>query len=134
MRYYLDTAPIIYWVERTEGWFEMVQTVLNRSECSWVSSDLARMECLVKPLRLGIAGLANDYHQFFNESIEEVVTLSTEVMTAAAMVRARHGCATPDAIHLAAALASRCDVFLTNDDRLRQIEGISVEVLKRIAP
>jgi predicted nucleic acid-binding protein len=37
---------------------------------------------------------------------------------------------TPDAIHLAAALVSGCDVFLTNDLRLNRVDvELSVEVL-----
>jgi len=34
-----------------------------------------------------------------------------------------------DALHLAAALEARCDLFLTNDRRLRSFPGLAVEVL-----
>jgi len=37
---------------------------------------------------------------------------------------------TPDAIHLAAACVSKCDVFFTNDQRLDRFEEISVEVIQ----
>lgn len=35
----------------------------------------------------------------------------------------------PDAIHLAAALEAGCQVFLTNDARLRSFRGLDVEAL-----
>ena len=48
--------------------------------------------------------------------------------------RARHGVKTSDAIHLAAAVASGCDVFLANDRRLAHVQGIAVEVVSPEPP
>jgi len=36
---------------------------------------------------------------------------------------------TPDALHLAAAVAGACDVFLTNDAALKTFPPIAVEVV-----
>ena len=44
----------------------------------------------------------------------------------AAHLRARYDLRTPDSIHLASALESRADLFLTNDRRLCQVEEIPV--------
>jgi len=34
-----------------------------------------------------------------------------------------------DSLHLAAAVISNCDVFLTNDHRLNRFTGISIETI-----
>lgn len=45
------------------------------------------------------------------------------------LLRARYGFRTPDAIHLAAAIVHDCDLFITNDYRLRQCAEIAVETI-----
>lgn len=47
----------------------------------------------------------------------------------AAAIRAKHNFRTPDALHLAAALAGACDMFLTNDAALKPFPDIPVEVI-----
>ena len=62
--------------------------------------------------------------------MDEIVPLTRDVIDAATLIRARYGFATPDAIHLGAAMASGCDVFLTNDNRLARFGEMSVEVVE----
>ena len=62
--------------------------------------------------------------------MDEIVPLTRDVIDAATLIRARYGFATPDAIHLGAAVASGCDVFLTNDNRLARFGEMSVEVVE----
>ena len=51
--------------------------------------------------------------------------MSREVIDHAAEIRAKYGFRTPDAIHLAAAVVSSCDVFLTNHHRLDRFTDIT---------
>ncbi|MGH7200852.1 MAG: type II toxin-antitoxin system VapC family toxin [Planctomycetaceae bacterium] len=95
-----------------------------------VASTLTRLECRVRPLRTGPPSLLQDYDDFFVQVISEMVSLSDEIMDRAAEIRAQHGFKTPDAIHLAAAVISGCDVFLTNDQQLTRFSGISVETVQ----
>jgi predicted nucleic acid-binding protein len=44
----------------------------------------------------------------------------------AAQLRAATGVATPDALQLAASLATRCSAFVTNDRRLRAVPGLKI--------
>ena len=46
-----------------------------------------------------------------------------------ALIRAQYNFKTPDSLHLAAAVISNCDVFLTNDHRLNRFTGISIETI-----
>ena len=45
------------------------------------------------------------------------------------MIRGRYRFKTPDSIHLAAAVESGCQLFLTNDVRLNRFTDLTVEVL-----
>jgi predicted nucleic acid-binding protein len=128
-RIYLDTAPVIYTVEQVPAYAGVVDTRLSAPGVVRVSSDLTRMEYRVKPLRSGDAGLLADFDDYFGRLVAEMVPLSAAVFDRAAEVRAVYGFKTPDAIQLAAAVVSRCDVFLTNDHRLARFTGIPVEVI-----
>ena len=130
MRLYLDTAPVIYTIERVLLYAAIVDARLSAPGIVRVASDLTRMECRVKPLRDGNAHLLQDYDDYFEEAVAEIVVLSREVIDCATDIRAQYGFRTPDAIHLAAAVVSGCDVFLTNDHRLDRFSDIAIEIVQ----
>jgi predicted nucleic acid-binding protein len=130
MRLYLDAAPVIYAVEQVAPFFPVVDARLSTAGTVRVASDLTRMECRVKPVREGKADLLKDYDDFFAYAVAEIVALSREIMDRATEIRARYGFKTPDAVHLAAAVVTSCDVFLTNDHRLDRFPDISIEVVR----
>ena len=130
MRLYLDAAPVIYAIEQVPRYAGAVDARLSAAEVVQVVSDLTRMECRVKPLRDGNSDLLKDYDDYFEGVVAEIVALSREVMDRATAIRGQYGFKTPDAIHLAAAVISGCDVFLTNDHRLNRFPDIAVEVLR----
>lgn len=129
MRLYLDAAPIIYWVEKVAAFYPQVDARVKQAGVTLVSSHLALMECLVLPLRQGPSGLQQDYDQFFATQIADIVAFTETVFRTAAEIRATHNYRTPDALHLAAALAGGCDEFLTNDAALKGFPRIAVEVV-----
>ena len=63
-RRYIDAAPIIYFVGGVPGLAEYVDTRIRAAGVEVFSSDLARMECRVKPLRDGNADLLSDFDRF----------------------------------------------------------------------
>ncbi len=128
-RYYLDTAPVIYSVEQIPVFGAVVDARLSATDAILVASDLTRMECRVKPLRTGDIELLKDFDAYFEGVVAEIVVLSREVIDRATEIRAQYSFKTPDAIHLAAAMVSNCNVFLTNDHRLDRFPGIAVEAV-----
>ena len=130
MRLYLDTAPVIYTVEDVPIYAQAVDNCLAVPEIVRVASDLTRMECRIKPLRDGNMDLLKDFDDYFKEIVSEIISLSREIIDRATEIRAQYEFKTPDAIHLAAACVSKCDVFFTNDQRLDRFEEISVEVIQ----
>ena len=129
MRIYLDSAPIIYTVEQVMPYASMIDTRLSSPDVICVTSDLARMECRVKPLQTKDIELLKDYDYYFEMAMAEIVVLSTQVIDCATNIRARYGFKTPDSMPLSAAIVSKCDVFLTNDYRLNRFAEIAVEII-----
>lgn len=130
MRLYLDAAPVIYAVEKVPHLFNIVNSRLARSGLDLVASDLTRMECRVKPIREGNLFLINAFERFFDDNVEELLSLSREVVDRATEIRAHYGFKAPDSLHLAAALWADCDAFLTNDHRLDRFSGLSIEIVE----
>jgi uncharacterized protein len=129
MRYYLDTSPIIYDVEDTAPFAAAVDAKLSVAGLMLVTSELTRLECRVKPLRESNAKLLQDFDDYFLFTIAELIPLTRDVIDRATEIRANFNFKTPDSLHLAAAMISHCDVFLTNDQRLSRFTGIRTETL-----
>ena len=130
MRIYLDSAPVIYVVEQHAPYAEYLDTRLSILEDTLVASELTRLECRILPLREGNHRVLQDFDDYFAARVLELAPLTREVMDMATLIRAQYGFATPDAIHLGAAIAADCDVFLTNDNRLTRFSEMNVEVVE----
>jgi len=61
VRIYLDSAVIIYDVEQVSPYSELLDSRLSAGDLVIVTSDLARLECRVKPLRDVNAALLEDF-------------------------------------------------------------------------
>ena len=81
-------------------------------------SDLTRLECRVKPLKLGALKTLADLDGFFTRPDVRFVPISTVVFDRATHIRATYYFKLGDSLHLAAAVEAGCDRFLTNDHRL----------------
>jgi predicted nucleic acid-binding protein len=68
--------------------------------------------------------------RLYLDTVAEIIPLTREVIERATEIRARYGFKPPDAIHLAAAVVSGCDVFFTNDHRLDRFSDITIEIVQ----
>lgn len=59
-----------------------------------------------------------------------IVDITLAMAILAAQLRQKYGFKTPDALHLACAIASHAVVFVTSDRKLKQCREIMVEVLR----
>ena len=126
MRLYLDAAPVIYLIEENEDYVGIVDQILKKSDVELIASDLTRLECRIKPIKENHQELLKDYDEFFSDVVSKIVPLSRDVIDRATEIRSEHGFKTPDSIHLAAAVVSNCDQFLTNDSRLKKFNDIEI--------
>lgn len=129
----LDTAPLIYFIERNSTYLEMTRLffrALNRGEFRVVTSVLTLLEVLIYPLRQGDTTLAQQYRDIlFNDEGLTTIEISPHIAEAAAQLRATHNLQKPDAIQLATAIREGASFFLTNDTRLPSLPGLRVLVL-----
>jgi predicted nucleic acid-binding protein len=130
----LDADCTIYFVEQNPVWGPKVTArlaALRAAGDEIAVSDLARTECLAKPLATGDVAVVADYQAFFTDPAVRVLPLTAAVCERAARIRAASGfqLKVPDCLHLAAAVEHGCGLFLTHDARLAQCKDITVEIL-----
>jgi len=141
--YYLDTMIVIYAVEGNPADQQRALNhlaALEQAGHRFAISDLTRTECLVPVLGPGGDQRLSDFFRFFHGPNLRTLGLTASMHARASAIRGSHtypaippaqpkryGLA--DALHLAAAIESGCDVFLTNDSQLSNFPDITVEEL-----
>jgi predicted nucleic acid-binding protein len=132
----LDTAPLIYFIERHPTYFSLVHpffSAVESGDIQVVTSTLTLTEVLIHPYRKGDIALARQYYRILRGAANlRMLAPSTQIAAEAARIRAAHGLKTPDAIQMATALSERATAFLTNDTGISSIPGLSVTVLEKL--
>jgi predicted nucleic acid-binding protein len=132
----LDTAPLIYFIEKHPLYFPLLQPffeAVERGDIEIVTSTLTLTEVLIHPLRHGNQVLARQYSSILlNASHVETLAVSSFIAIEAARLRADYGYKTPDAIQLATAQSSHAAFFVTNDEALVSVAGLQVVILKHL--
>ncbi|BAZ05130.1 type II toxin-antitoxin system VapC family toxin [Calothrix sp. NIES-3974] len=130
---FLDTAPIIYYVEGTPGLGEVVREVFNllaQGGFQAVGSPITLAECLVMPIRLGKPKIQRDFLELLtNTDGISFIPITASVSQKAAEIRVSYGLKLPDALQVAVALVAGCDAFLTNDIALQRVSELQVLIL-----
>ena len=127
---YVDACLLIYAIENHPDWANTVRSAMAREPAqSLAISPLVKMECLVKPLKMGDLALQRRYETGLNHLVQ--LALPEPVFLQAAQLRARFGLKTPDALHLACAQHHGCATLWTNDGRLAKAgHGLARNVIE----
>jgi predicted nucleic acid-binding protein len=133
-RLFLDTAPVIYFVEQHPEYFHLSLEVfkqLQNTSLIGVVSPITLAECLVQPYRLKQTELQQEFIELMteNDNIEFVGLINETIAIEAAQIRARYNLQLPDALQIAVALNAECEAFLTNDLTFKRITELRVVVL-----
>ena len=133
----IDTTIFIYFIEEHPGYFSVVEALFQALEKGFVqgvTSGITLLETLIHPLRNRNQQLAQEYEAILTQSRNlHLIELNIPLLRTAAQLRADTGMKTPDALQIAAALSMTCPVFVTNDRRLPQIEGLRILQLEELA-
>ena len=87
------------------------------------------------PYRTGDFSLAERYEAFLTRSRGlRLVDLDRSLLRTAAQLRATSRLKAPDAIQVAAALAARCSIFVTNDRKIPAVPGLEILKLRDYLP
>jgi predicted nucleic acid-binding protein len=130
---FLDTAPVIYLVEKNPAYASKVQPLfdqLDSGNLTAVVSPITLAECLVLPYKLGKPDVAQIFTDLLVNS-DSVVFFSVDETTAdkAAELRAHYNLTLTDAFQVAIAIQAGCDAFLTNDIDLKRVIEIPILVV-----
>ena len=132
---FVDTAPIIYYIQGHPGYgplAKMAFQFLSGRQIPAHTSVLTLTEVLVKPVQVGNLELARIFSDFLKFSFYlKLSQIDTQIAEKAGYLRGRHSfLKAMDALQIACAISLGSDVFLTNDEKLRQTPDIKVLILK----
>jgi predicted nucleic acid-binding protein len=132
-RVFLDTAPVIYFVEKHPEFAPKAREIFERlddGKLTAVVSPVTLAECLVLPYKQKSPDVAKIFTDLLVNG-EGVLFFPIDEVAAdkAADLRARYNLTLTDALQLAVAIQADCDAFLTNDIALKRVIEIPVIVL-----
>lgn len=124
---FIDTAPFIYFIEKDDSnplYYEKVKGFFKsgyESEKKFVSSVITIEEYFVFPYRCREYSYLDMFYRVVAIMDMEIVEINQEIAKKAAQIRAEYkSFKAMDALQLATAYMSGCDLFLTNDKQLKQ--------------
>ena len=133
LRVFIDTAPIIYFIEKHKRYINIVRPVfteIDSGKIEALTSTITLLEVLVHPFKTNNEKLAERYREILLNS-ENLTTFEIlhEVSEISSKLRAKYSIKTPDAIQIAVGILYGADKFLTNDPSLKKVIDIEVLVL-----
>jgi len=127
---FVDTAPIIYWLEGHPRLAERFGAVFNAAEdgaAGIVISTVTLSEVLAGPLRAGNEVLTARYREALTRGLGwQVLSLDVDIAVEAARIRATYRLRLPDAIQVATAIRAGASALVTHDRALRRVKGLKV--------
>ncbi|MDQ7025024.1 MAG: PIN domain-containing protein [Anaerolineae bacterium] len=110
----------------TKAIFEYV----SQEKLDVITASLTLTEVLMKPIQAKNRRLQREYRDLLlNTKNVSTIAIDTIIATKAAELRAKYNLKTPDALHVASAIVSGCDAFLTNDDGIKRVTEITILIL-----
>jgi predicted nucleic acid-binding protein len=129
---YLDTAPIIYSVEKHADYWQILiplWNALKATEIEVFTSQLSLLETLVQPIRQNNHSLVSAYESLLTKTDIKLIPINLNVLRQAADLRAAQNLKTPDAVHASTAITANCSYFVTNDDGFKRLSNFNVVIL-----
>jgi predicted nucleic acid-binding protein len=132
-RLFLDSGAVIYYVDQNPNYLAVMDSIFDSLEAQRiraVTSPVTLAECLVLPIR--------DKDKAKQDVFTDLLTLpemayfvgtDAAIARQAASVRVKYNLKLPDALQIATAIVSHCDVFLTNDAQLKRVKELRVLVI-----
>lgn len=129
-KFYLDTAPFIYYLEKSDLYFEKIRHFFMScysKNIPLVTSAVTVEEYCVYPLAHDDKNSVTAFNTFLDGMGIAVIPVDKQLAFEAAKIRSVYtGFKALDAIHLATTKISGCSKFITNDKQLKQIKDIEV--------
>lgn len=128
----LDANILIYHLRAHPSFGKLATRIF--AECKKrqsVVSAIVFSEVFVSLFEQNDVVLIEKYRSFLDSFPRlDIISANQQICLLAAQLRAAYRLKTPDAIHLATAIDSDCDCFITNDDRLKKVKEINILTLR----
>lgn len=128
---FLDTAPFIYFIEKDSNnpqYFDNMKRFFEegyRENKEFLTSVITMAEYFVFPYRNEKMSYIDSFHRLVDTLDMEIAEVDQEIAKKAAQIRAQYkNFKAMDALQLATACVTGCDLFLTNDKQLKQFTEI----------
>ena len=123
-RVFIDTAPIIYYLENNSLYRDAIKNFFVKcieENIQIVTSTITIEEYLVFPYSSGRMEFGDNFKRFIDYMNIEVVDIDSRIAEQGAKIRGQYkNFKAMDALQIATAVISKCDMFFTNDKQLRQ--------------
>lgn len=123
-RVFIDTAPMIYYLENSSLYMDSIKkffTWCMKENIQLVTSTITIEEYLVFPYSSEKMELVDNFKRFIKFMNIEVVNIDPLIAEQGAKIRGKYkNFKAMDALQIATAIVSGCDMFFTNDKQLRQ--------------
>ena len=130
-RVYIDANYLIYFLDRTEPYFEVVAPIFqacDQGDFMGFTGDAAMCEVMVHPYRKkSPSEIARGKSLFTREGFLTVLRHDADSFDLTAQIRAGSNMRMIDALHYATALQAGCRYLLTNDHNFKS--GTTLEVI-----
>jgi predicted nucleic acid-binding protein len=131
---FIDTAPIIYYIEAHSIYGPISKEIVNffqSEEREAFSTVLTLTEVLAKPMKIGDEKLVDRFAEFLKYGRNfTLIEISEKIAERAGRLRGRYTeLRTIDAVQLASAIENGIEIFITNDKKLKKVDEIKVVVL-----
>ena len=125
---FVDTTPLIYFLDNDVNFGEKTRLIFEETlseNATVLTSTITCTEYLVYPYRTGNQEKVKAFFEFLQDFDIPMVGIDVDIAKKAAEIRAEYKFfKAMDALQLATAICSNCDVFLTNDNQLRQFKEL----------
>ena len=128
---FLDTALFIYFIEKDSNnphYFDNMKQFFEegyRENKEFLTSVITMAEYFVFPYRNQKMSYIDSFHRLVDTLDMEIAEVDQEIAKKAAQIRAQYkNFKAMDALQLATACVTGCDLFLTNDKQLKQFTEI----------
>jgi len=130
-----DTAPVIYYIENHPVYVVKMDDIIDyidKQNIDVICASLILTETLTKPLKVNDTAVAQVFQGFLNTPPIQLISITPKIAQDAAQLRATYNLKTPDALHVAVAIHTGCDVFLTNDNGIKRVQELTVLTLDEL--
>lgn len=124
---FLDTSALLYFLDAKEPYITLLLPLfgrVQRRECNVVVSAITEAEMLVRPNQRADLGAIERISGLLSEDGIQVSPMDRRTARRAALLRALHDFALPDAIIIATAIEMGCEAIVGNDAKWRRLAEI----------